>query len=72
MCFDHRYAILTPETYPNWRGEAKQGVLHLLKKVNMDTDQYQLGKTKVFIKNPESVSIHQFFNGNIYLQVTLE
>ncbi|XP_059157051.1 unconventional myosin-Ie-like isoform X2 [Physella acuta] len=53
--FIKRYAILTPETYPNWRGEAKQGVLHLLKTVNMDTDQYQLGKTKVFIKNPESL-----------------
>jgi hypothetical protein len=24
--------------------------------VNMDRDQYQLGKSKVFIKNPESVS----------------
>ncbi|GFN82452.1 hypothetical protein PoB_000895800 [Plakobranchus ocellatus] len=53
--FLKRYAILTPETYPNWRGDPKQGVLHLLKAVNMDTDQYQLGKTKVFVKNPESL-----------------
>ncbi|KAI8789436.1 unconventional myosin-Ie-like isoform X1 [Biomphalaria glabrata] len=53
--FIKRYAILTPETYPNWKGDPKQGVLHLLKTVNMDTDQYQLGKSKVFIKNPESL-----------------
>lgn len=53
--FLKRYAILTPETYPSWRGDPKQGVLHLLKTVNMDTDQYQLGKTKIFIKNPESL-----------------
>ncbi|CAL1534478.1 unnamed protein product [Lymnaea stagnalis] len=53
--FIKRYAILTPETYPEWRGDPRQGVLHLLKTVNMDTDQFQLGKSKVFIKNPESL-----------------
>lgn len=51
-----RYAILTRETWPAWRGDEKKGVLHLLQSVNMDLDQYQLGKTKVFIKAPESVS----------------
>ncbi|GLD49787.1 unconventional myosin-If-like protein, partial [Lates japonicus] len=49
-----RYAILTAETWPCWRGPEQQGVLHLLRSVNMDTDQYQMGRTKVFVKNPES------------------
>ncbi|TRY86386.1 hypothetical protein DNTS_012150, partial [Danionella cerebrum] len=49
------YAILTRETWPQWRGDERQGVLHLLKSVNMDSDQYQMGKTKVFIKAPESL-----------------
>uniref|UniRef100_A0A673IT37 Myosin IEb n=1 Tax=Sinocyclocheilus rhinocerous TaxID=307959 RepID=A0A673IT37_9TELE len=53
--FLQRYAILTRETWPQWRGDEKQGVLHLLKSVNMDSDQYQLGKTKIFIKAPESL-----------------
>ncbi|XP_078101658.1 unconventional myosin-Ie-like, partial [Sander vitreus] len=53
--FLHRYAILTKETWPRWRGEERQGVMHLLKSVNMDQDQFQLGKTKVFIKAPESL-----------------
>uniref|UniRef100_A0A672QAD4 Myosin IEb n=1 Tax=Sinocyclocheilus grahami TaxID=75366 RepID=A0A672QAD4_SINGR len=53
--FLQRYAILTRETWPQWRGDEKQGVLHLLRSVNMDSDQYQLGKTKIFIKAPESV-----------------
>ncbi|XP_046892633.1 myosin IEb [Hypomesus transpacificus] len=53
--FLHRYAILTKETWPKWQGEERQGVLHLLKSVNMDQDQYQLGKTKIFIKAPESL-----------------
>ncbi|KAM9294283.1 unconventional myosin-Ie-like [Gastrophryne carolinensis] len=50
-----RYAILTRETWPEWRGDEKRGVLHLLQSVNMDADQYQLGKSKVFIKAPESL-----------------
>ncbi|KAM6308616.1 unconventional myosin-Ie [Aegotheles albertisi] len=53
--FLQRYAILTKATWPSWKGEEKQGVLHLLQSVNMDLDQYQLGKSKVFIKAPESL-----------------
>ncbi|XP_053743524.1 myosin IEb [Synchiropus splendidus] len=53
--FLQRYAILTKETWPSWRGEQRQGVLHLLNSVHMDQDQYQLGKSKVFIKAPESL-----------------
>ncbi|XP_015258865.1 PREDICTED: unconventional myosin-Ie-like [Cyprinodon variegatus] len=53
--FLHRYAILTKETWPEWRGEQRQGVLHLLHSVHMDQDQFQLGKAKVFIKAPESL-----------------
>uniref|UniRef100_A0A7N6A258 Osteoclast-stimulating factor 1 n=1 Tax=Anabas testudineus TaxID=64144 RepID=A0A7N6A258_ANATE len=50
-----RYAILTSETWPCWRGPEQQGVLHLLRSVNMDNDQYQMGRSKVFVKNPESL-----------------
>uniref|UniRef100_A0A673A6K2 Osteoclast-stimulating factor 1 n=1 Tax=Sphaeramia orbicularis TaxID=375764 RepID=A0A673A6K2_9TELE len=50
-----RYAILTAETWPYWRGPEQQGVLHLLRSVNMDNDQYQMGRSKVFVKNPESL-----------------
>ncbi|XP_054981018.1 unconventional myosin-If [Sorex araneus] len=54
--FLQRYAILTPETWPNWRGgDERQGVQHLLRAVNMEPDQYQMGGTKVFVKNPESL-----------------
>lgn len=56
MCVYCRYAILTAETWPCWRGPEQQGVLHLLRSVNMDNDQYQMGRTKVFVKNPESVT----------------
>lgn len=53
--FLQRYAILTPETWPRWRGNERQGVQHLLRAVNMEPDQYQMGGTKVFVKNPESL-----------------
>ncbi|XP_061699558.1 myosin IEb isoform X1 [Syngnathoides biaculeatus] len=53
--FLQRYAILTKETWPTWRGDERQGVLHLLNSVNMEEDQFQLGKTKVFVKAPESL-----------------
>ncbi|XP_036305816.1 unconventional myosin-If isoform X2 [Pipistrellus kuhlii] len=53
--FLQRYAILTPETWPRWRGDERQGVQHLLRAVNMEQDQYQMGSTKVFVKNPESL-----------------
>ncbi|XP_068174773.1 unconventional myosin-If [Antennarius striatus] len=50
-----RYAILTAETWPCWKGPEQKGVLHILKSVNVDNDQYQMGRTKVFVKNPESL-----------------
>ncbi|XP_023153829.1 myosin IEb [Amphiprion ocellaris] len=53
--FLQRYAILTKETWPSWRGEERKGVMHLLNSVHMDQDQFQLGKSKVFIKAPESL-----------------
>uniref|UniRef100_A0A665VVN5 Osteoclast-stimulating factor 1 n=1 Tax=Echeneis naucrates TaxID=173247 RepID=A0A665VVN5_ECHNA len=53
--FLNRYAILTKESWPTWTGDEKQGVLHLLRSVNMDQDQFQLGRTKIFVKAPESL-----------------
>ncbi|XP_022056513.1 unconventional myosin-Ie isoform X1 [Acanthochromis polyacanthus] len=53
--FLNRYAILTKESWPTWRGDEKQGVLHLLRSVSMDQDQFQLGRSKIFIKAPESL-----------------
>ena len=35
----------------------QQGISHLMAAVNMERDQWQLGRTKVFIKSPESVRI---------------
>lgn len=53
--FIWRYAILTSETWPSYRGDPKQGCQIICRSVNMDPDQYQMGTSKIFIKNPESL-----------------
>ncbi|KAL3989715.1 Myosin head (motor domain) family protein [Acanthocheilonema viteae] len=53
--FLYRYAILSPKTWPNYHGDPREGIKIICQTVNMDRDQYQLGKTKIFIKNPESL-----------------
>ncbi|KAK5972558.1 hypothetical protein GCK32_010784, partial [Trichostrongylus colubriformis] len=50
-----RYAILTSETWPTYRGDPKQGCQIICRSVSMDPDQYQMGTSKIFIKNPESL-----------------
>ena len=43
-----RYAILTKQTFPRWQGDDKEGIIHILKASNINSDEYQLGKTMVF------------------------
>ncbi|KAF2366369.1 SH3 domain [Trinorchestia longiramus] len=50
-----RYAILTRETWPNWSGPPQDGINIIMNHVNMESAQYQLGKTKIFVKDPESL-----------------
>ena len=56
--FLHRYAILTKETWPIWRGDEKQGIEWILARSYIDQSQYQLGRTKLFIKAPETVNTY--------------
>ena len=52
IMYVYRYCILTPETYPHWSGTVTEVIKHLMQTVNMEPDQWQLGKAKVFIKSP--------------------
>jgi len=40
-----------------WAGPTDQAIKLIMQAVNIDQDQYQLGKTKIFIKAPESLSL---------------
>ncbi|KAG8268757.1 Unconventional myosin-Ie [Homalodisca vitripennis] len=50
-----RYAVLTKETWPRWTKDVRQGTEWILRSVGLDGSHYQLGKTKVFIKAPETL-----------------
>ena len=53
--FIQRYGIVCKET-KLWTGPVDKGIKLIMNSVNMESDQWQMGKTKVFIKAPESVS----------------
>jgi len=57
MIVPNRYALVCKETWPQWRGDPRAGINLIMKAVNMDPTEFQLGKTKVFVKTPESVLI---------------
>nr|WEL12766.1 myosin class I B [Halisarca dujardinii] len=53
--FLERYKSLCPATWPKWTGAPKEGVEALCKSVDFKPEQYKLGKTKVFIRFPQSL-----------------
>jgi myosin-1 len=57
--FIQRYGIVCSKTN-FWNGPVDKGIKLIMDSVNMDADQWQLGKTKVFIKSPESVRLIMF------------
>lgn len=54
-----RFYLLSPNTsYAGeytWTGSAKAACMQILKDTGISTDQWQMGVTKAFIKNPETV-----------------
>ncbi|CAD5111227.1 DgyrCDS558 [Dimorphilus gyrociliatus] len=52
--FVSRYKMLCKDTWPVWRSDPRDGVIKILNSHNLASD-VQLGKTKVFIKTPQTV-----------------
>jgi myosin-1 len=53
-----RYKKLSDQTWGlwgEWAGDPRQGTEIVLKGSNLDAKQWQLGKTKIFIRHPESL-----------------
>ncbi|XP_050315844.1 unconventional myosin IC [Anthonomus grandis grandis] len=53
--FLKRYKSLCTETWPNYRGTAKDGVQHLVCALGYEGVEYQMGKTKIFIRHPQTL-----------------
>jgi len=50
-----RYKMTAQNTWPEWKGDAKSGTQEILKTHNISQDEYRMGKTKVFIRNPNTL-----------------
>jgi len=50
-----RYKMLAKGTWPDWRGDAKSGTQELMNTHQISSEEYRLGKTKVFIRNPTTL-----------------
>uniref|UniRef100_A0A3P9P9U1 Unconventional myosin-Ih-like n=1 Tax=Poecilia reticulata TaxID=8081 RepID=A0A3P9P9U1_POERE len=53
--FLQRYKALCPDTWPNWKGTPAEGVRCLIKHLGYKTDEYKLGRTKIFIRHPRTL-----------------
>eukprot|EP00043_Microstomoeca_roanoka_P000019 m.26308 g.26308 ORF g.26308 m.26308 type:complete len:998 (+) comp10019_c0_seq1:71-3064(+) len=53
--FFFRYKLLSNRTYPTWSGTVEDGIAAVFEALAIPPSAYQLGKTKVFIKNPTTV-----------------
>ncbi|KAM6901705.1 LOW QUALITY PROTEIN: unconventional myosin-Ih [Lycodopsis pacificus] len=53
--FLQRYKALCPDTWPNWKGTAAEGVRCLIKHLGYKPDEYKMGRTKIFIRHPRTL-----------------
>ncbi|XP_045923595.1 unconventional myosin-Ih [Micropterus dolomieu] len=53
--FLQRYKPLCPDTWPNWKGTAAEGVQCLIKHLGYTPDEYKMGRTKIFIRHPRTL-----------------
>ncbi|XP_056147198.1 unconventional myosin-Ih [Lampris incognitus] len=53
--FLQRYKPLCPDTWPNWKGTAAEGVQRLIKHLGYKPDEYRMGRTKIFIRHPRTL-----------------
>lgn len=53
--FLERYKCLSKETWPNYRGSARDGVQKLVEVLAYEKEEYRMGNTKVFIRFPKTL-----------------
>ncbi|XP_076119886.1 unconventional myosin-Ib isoform X3 [Alosa pseudoharengus] len=50
-----RYKMLCKQTWPHWRGPAREGVEVLLTDLQVAPEEYSYGRSKIFIRNPRTL-----------------
>ncbi|TSL16034.1 Unconventional myosin-Ib [Bagarius yarrelli] len=49
-----RYKMLCKQTWPHWKGPAREGVEVLLKNLEVPEEEFAYGRSKIFIRNPRT------------------
>ncbi len=55
--FLYRYKMLSPMTWPSWSNHPQDGVQEIFYALRIPNEEYTCGTTKIFIRNPRTVSI---------------
>ncbi|KAK3569212.1 hypothetical protein QTP86_026612 [Hemibagrus guttatus] len=50
-----RYKMLCKQTWPHWKGPAREGVEVLLKNLEVPVEEFAYGRSKIFIRNPRTL-----------------
>ncbi|ORZ37564.1 P-loop containing nucleoside triphosphate hydrolase protein [Catenaria anguillulae PL171] len=50
-----RYKMLSPRTWPEWKGDVKEGIKCIFEEFKIAEKEYVWGKTKVFIASPRTL-----------------
>jgi len=50
-----RYYFVCDATFPRWKGAPIEGVSIILKELGLPAKEWQLGKTKVFVRSPQTL-----------------
>ncbi|XP_016419310.1 unconventional myosin-Ib-like isoform X8 [Sinocyclocheilus rhinocerous] len=50
-----RYKMLCKQTWPHWKGPARDGVEVLMKDLQVPAEEFAYGRSKIFIRNPRTL-----------------
>ena len=56
--FLYRYKMLSVHTWPYWGGNYVDGVTYLLRELPISANEYSFGRTKIFIRSLNTVSLY--------------
>ncbi|EFC37173.1 myosin [Naegleria gruberi] len=53
--FLNSFSVLSKKTWPQWKGDPRTGCETILKDMGIDQGEYQMGKTKIFLRKPDTL-----------------
>ena len=56
MIFPFRYGIISPQVCNSWSGDLAEACRIIMNDAGIDSSKWQAGKTKLFLKEPSTVS----------------